>query len=378
MDKKITDFITTERNIGKIRLAPIDILLIVFAPIFSIMIRVSVASYTANEIIAYMHLVSWLKIVTGIFDIVVAVIAGIYVYRQTENKRKAYLAYAILLMLPVICAGSAMWGMGDSIYVAFAVLSLLLLEEGKGNASLFCYGISLFLNRYAFFLLPVFAIAFMQKKNKLWAFLFPLCGAWFRNGFVSKEGELLFPVFEADRLFMMGRGETLLSYHWPNIFQLIGPDKFVIEYGMVTKCMAMAVMLVIVVAYLAAGEKESESNAPMLRWGAQLGKENLIPLSVFLCMLFPYFMPQMDERSGLLADVLFIIMVMKHTKLYYLAILQTTISFMAYSYYFRGDCVVPFAYVALVELFLLFLVGQFATSGTYLQIKVSKETESAE
>lgn len=383
MDQKLTHFITTELHIGKWKIAPIDLLLLIFAPVFSIMIRLSVASYTASELAAYLNLVSWLKIVTGVFDFLLAVLVGEYVYRQTGHKIKAYLAYAILLMLPVICAGSGMWGMGDSIYVFFAVLSLFLLEEGKGNASLFVYGISLFLNRYAFFLLPIFAIAFMQKKNKIWGFLFPFFGAWFRNGFVSAEGELGFPIFEADRLFMRTRGETLLSYHWPNVFQIIGPDKFVIEYGMVSRCMAVALMLVIVVSYLAAGESASKRNADgakrtnekssALCWGAALGRDNLIAVSAFLCMLFPYIMPQMDERCGLLADVLLLVLVMKYTDLYYLAILQGTISFMAYSFYFRGDSVIPFSYVALAELALLFLVGQFAASGTYIRLKAFKK-----
>lgn len=369
MDQKITDFITKELHIGKLTLAPIDILLLVFAPVFAVMIRMSVASYTANEIIAYMHLVAWLKIVTGVFDLLLGILVGIYVFRQTGHKIKAYLAYAIVLMLPVVCAGSGMWGMGDTIYVFFAVLSLLLLEEGKGNAALFSYGVSLFLSRYAFFLLPIFAIAFMQKKTKLWAFLFPFCGAWFRNGFVSVEGEISFPIFEADRLFLRTRGDVLLSYHWPNIFQLIGPDKFVIEYGMVTKCMAVVLMLVVVVSYLALGESwKGISDKASLRWGALLDRNNIVAIAVFLSMLFPYIMPQMDERSGLLADILLIVLVMKYTNLYYIAILQQVISYMAYSFYFRGDCVVPFSYVAMVELFLLFLVGKFATSGTCLKL----------
>lgn len=371
MDQKITNFILDPIQLGKWKVAPIDILLLVFAPIFSIMIRASVISYTANEIIAYMHLVKWLKVVTCVFDVLTAILVGIYVYRQTAHKIKAYLAYAIVLMLPVVCAQSAMWGMGDSIYVFFAVLSLLLLEEGKGNLSLFSYGISLFLNRYAFFLLPIFAIAFMQKKNRLWAFIFPFCGAWFRNGFVSKEGELVFPIFEADRLFLRTRGETLLSYHWPNFYQLTGPDKFVIEYGMIAKCVAVALMLVIVVSYVACMELQNSFSGKdrlALSWGAMLSGKNITAIAVFLCMLFPYIMPQMDERSGLLADVLLLVLVMQYTKLYYLVILQEIISFMAYSFYFRGDCVIPFAYVALLELCLVFLMGLFVVSGKTVKL----------
>lgn len=361
MDRKITEFIVTERKIGKFHIAPIDILLWVFSPVFAMMIRFSVISYTPSVTYSFARLSENLKAVSIIFDVLLSLLVGVYVYRLTSHKIRAYLAYAVTLLLPVLCAGSAMWGMGDSIYVFFAVLSLFLLDEGKGNASLVSYGISLFLSRYAFFLLPVYAIAFLQKKNKLLWFLFPLCGVWFRNGFVSREGKLAFPIFEADRLLLLTRGETRLSYNWPNIYQMIGTDKFVIEYGTVARCLVMALMLVIVVAALAKGR--------------ELKKSNLTPFAALLAMLIPFVMPQMDERCGLLADVLLVIVALRYTQLYYVAILHVIISYMAYSAYFRGESVVPFSYVAIVNLFLIVVMLMFVGEGRCLQISCRKTEE---
>ena len=235
MDKKITDFLVKEMKIGKWMLAPIDLLLFVAAAVFSVMIRISVVDYTAIELPAFVKYSNMLSIVTGITDLLLAVLGALIVYDLTERKIRAFLTYAILLMLPVLCASCAMWGMGDSIYIFFAVLSLYLLMKGKGNASLVSYGISLFLSRYAFFLLPVYAIAFMQKKNKLMYFIFPFCGVWFRNGIVHQSGYLPVPSFEMERLFVKLRGESLLSQNWPNIFQMIGTDKFIQEYSLVAK-----------------------------------------------------------------------------------------------------------------------------------------------
>ena len=141
-------------KIGKWMLAPIDLLLFVAAAVFSVMIRISVVDYTAIELPAFVKYGNMLRIVTGITDLLLAVLGAMIVYDLTDRKIRAFLTYAILLMLPVLCASCAMWGMGDSIYIFFAVLSLYLLIKGKGNASLVSYGISLFLSRYAFFLLP--------------------------------------------------------------------------------------------------------------------------------------------------------------------------------------------------------------------------------
>ncbi len=361
MDKKITEFIVTERKIGKFHMAPIDILLIVFAPVFAMMIRFQVIGYTPSVTYSFARLTESLKVVSIVFDLLLSLLVGIYVYRLTGHKIRAYLGYAITLLLPVLCAGSAMWGMGDSIYIFFAVLSLFLLSEGKGNASLVSYGISLFFSRYAFFLLPIYAIAFMQKKNKLIYFIAPVCGVWFRNGLVSREGKLSFPIFEAERLLTLTRGETRLSYNWPNIYQMIGTDKFVIEYGMVARYLVMALMLVIALAALAKGR--------------ELKKTNLAAFAALLSMLIPFVMPQMDERSGILADVLLVIVALQYTQLYYVAILHVIISYMAYSAYFKGESVVPFSYVAIVNLFLIVVMLLFVGDGRCIRISCHAESE---
>ncbi len=350
MDKKITDFVVKEFKIGKWMLAPIDLLLLIFAPVFGVMTRISVQSYYAcPQTKDYLELSDGLKIATGCFDILLAIVAALFVFELTQHKLKAFLAYAIVLLLPVLAAGSAMWGMGDSIFVFFAVLSLYLLVKGKGNSAVICYGVALFLSRYAFFLLPVFAIAFMQKKTKLVTYLVPLCGAWFRNGIVSNDGKLSFPIFEAERILSIMRGENLISYNWPNFYQMIGPDKFVTEYSLIAKSLAAVIMLVAVVLVLQKGE--------------ELVKEKWVSLSLLLAMVFPFIMPQMDERCGLLADVLALIFVMKFTDMYYVAVIHITISYIAYSAYFRGESVIPLCYVACVMLFLIVVMIRFVTTG---------------
>lgn len=359
MDKKITGFIVKEFKIGKWQLAPIDLLLLIFAAVFGAMARSCVLSYSAMEAKIYLEIRDGLKIATACFDVLLAIVSGIYVFELTSNKIKAYLGYAIVLMLPVLSAGSAMWGMGDSVFVFFAVLSLLLLTKGKGNAAVIVYGISMFLSRYAFFLLPVFAIAFMQKKTKLISYLAPVCGAWFRNGIVVGEGPISFPVFEAERVLSLTRGENLLSYNWPNFFQIIGPDKFVTEYALVFKSISAVIMLAVVVLVLQKNE--------------ELVSEKIVSLSLLLAMIFPFIMPQMDERCGLLADILAVIFVMKYVDMYYVSVVHVIISYIAYSAYFRGEPVIALCYVAFVLLFLIVVMLRFVMGGKKFYVGFTKK-----
>lgn len=355
----MTDFIVTELKIGKWHLAPIDLLLLVFAAVFGAMARSCVYSYTCMEAIAYMEISGGLKIATACFDVLLAIVSGLYAYELTAHKIKAFLAYAVVIMLPVLSAGSAMWGMGDSIFVFFAVLSLLLLTKGKGSASLICYGVSFFLSRYAIFLLPVFVVAFMQKKAKFAAFLAPLCGAWFRNGITADGGKVSFPLFEAEKMLSLSRKETLLSYNRPNFFQVIGPDKFVHEYTLVFSALTVVVMLTGVVLIL---QKKEE-----------LVAERIISLSLLFSVLLPFIMPQMDERCGLLADILAVIFVMKYVDMYYVAVIHVILSYIAYSAYFRGEPVIPLCYVAFVMLFLIVVMLRFVMSGKKFYIGFIKK-----
>ncbi len=354
MDKKITDFIVTEFKIGKWKLAPIDFLLLIFAAVFGMMTRSCVYTYSSMEAPAYLAISTGLKAATACFDVFLAILCGVYVYELTAHKIKAFLAYAIVIMLPVLSAGSAMWGMGDSIFVFFAVLSLFLLTKGKGTMALLCYGVSFFLSRYAIFLLPVFMIAFLQKKTRFAAFLAPLCGAWFRNGMTAENEALSFPLFEAQRLLSLTRGETLLSYNQPNFFQVIGPDKFVGEYTIVFAALSVAVMLAAVVLV----QQKNEN----------LCSQKMLSLSLLLAMLLPFLMPQMDERCGLLADVLAVIFVMNYVDMYYVAVIHVILSYMAYSAYFRGEPVIPLCYAAFVMLFLIVVMLRFVMGGKKLYV----------
>ena len=86
MDKKITDFLVKEIKIGKWMLAPIDLLLFVAAAVFSVMIRISVVDYTAIELPAFVKYGNMLRIVTGITDLLLAVLGAMIVYDLTDRS----------------------------------------------------------------------------------------------------------------------------------------------------------------------------------------------------------------------------------------------------------------------------------------------------
>ena len=78
----------------------IDILLLLAAPVFAVMIRVSVMTYNGLELPTFLRLNPGLKIATGVFDVGLSVLGALFVWKLTRSKRRAFLTYAILLLLP--------------------------------------------------------------------------------------------------------------------------------------------------------------------------------------------------------------------------------------------------------------------------------------
>lgn len=361
MDQKLIQFILKPRKLKNIEIAIIDALLLFCAPIFGFLLRQTVCGYFAFDYLPYISIAGYMAYVSMAFDLALAVLSGIYVAGKTKGKLRGFLTYAMVLLLPVMASGSAMWKMGDSIYLSFVVLALICMEQKKYFLSVVVYSVAVFLNPYALFILPVFLAKYLMADLKLVYLLLPLAGAWIRNGFYQmKSAGVLFPIFEAEKMLKQFRGEVLLTYNWPGFYQLTGPDKFVSEYMLVAK--AAMVLLTVVMSVLI-----------VRPWNTETKKVDILAMSAFLSMLFSYLCPGSDERCGLLATVLLVLLAFTREKLYYVAILQTIITYIAYSTYFRPESVIPLAYVSLVQLALILVMARYAFYGEILSIAFVKE-----
>lgn len=340
MDKAIREFLVKEIKFKKYSLAPLDILLLVGTAVAGACLRESVISYVPVEAgEAELAMINQLKVFSMVFDVFLAVLMLDMVTAITGNKVKGFLAYGVMLLLPVLAASSAMWGMGDEVYVFFALLSIAYTVKGKGNLGLCSLGISILLNRNGLFLLPVFLGLYIRKEIKGAAFLAPVAGL-LGNGLIAmKILPVRFSLFQADVLLKESRKETLLSYHYPNIYQIFGVDKFVTEYSCAAFC--FVICLGVIMGVLAALGKKSFT------------KERLLVLFVLSAMVIPYFAPFMNERSGMIADVAAVLLGFVMLRKFYIPLVQVIISYVAYSAYFRGESVMPMALVAAVSLLLI-------------------------
>jgi hypothetical protein len=354
MDEKFTGWLVREHKITKI--APIDYLLLAGTFAAGVMLRAQVWG-AVFENAAYQNTVLTMKIVSAIFEILVAVLTGLIVHRLTGHKIRSFPAYGIGMMLPVLVAGSAMWGMGDAVYLFFVLFSLfLLLTDGNVFVlSLVFYGMAVFFNIYALFIFPVYIWYYFTKKperNWVSGFLAPALGIILH--FVMDRGEAsAFILFREEGKLAASRGSVLLSYHYPNLYQLVGADAFVHEYGTGFRYVVLGAVAIATILGM--------------RFIKEMTKEDIVRYSLLFSIAIPWFLPFMDERAGLLAAVLSVFYGFTRLKRFYVAILQVTITYLAYAAYFRGDSFLPLSVIALVQLILfLYLVWAEATENDRL------------
>ena len=275
MDKALREFLTKEIKFKKCALAPLDMLLLIGTSVAVALLRESVVSYVSMVAVSQTQAVmlNQLKFLSFLFDTFIALLAMDMVITRTGNKIKGFLAYGVMILLPVLAAGSAMWGMGDQVYVFFALLAVSYVLKGKKNLGLISLGVSILINSNGLFLLPVFIGLYFKKEVKAASFLAPLLGFIGNRLLVTGVVPVKIPMITAENLLKETREQTLLSYNYPNIYQIFGTDRFVTEYSQAAYWFVICLGVIIGI-FIALSKKP-------------LTKERIMRLFVLSAMIIP-------------------------------------------------------------------------------------------
>ncbi len=286
------------------------------------------------------------KAICIFMDFVAAVVMAGIVWEATGSRIKSVCSYGVMLVVPTIWANSALWAQCDIIFMTFVLLCVYeLLREKPGKAMLF-YGIAFAFKLQTLFIFPFLVILWVNKKIKLQHFL------WIPVMYILG----ILPAFLAGRPLMeliniyaaQGAQDVWsLSIKWPNIYQIIGNQFFLLEYAEAGTLLILGILMCV------------------MYWMAQrkyrITGEFLVELALFFAILSPYFLPHMHERYGCLADVLAIVYGFMRVDRFYVPILQILLSFNSYMAYLShlGADEPPIYYGvwAFLELGLLVIVG---------------------
>lgn len=140
---------------------------LVAATLCSLVIRCSMWEYFIDEENLVVSYVQGCKIISMIFDYMLAGVVGYWVYdwKGRQNCYLGVLAYACVIFYPVVIMNSAAWGQCGAVAAFLVVASLLAFSKEKHVIAFVMYGIALALQVQVLFVLPFFLFAYFVKKK---------------------------------------------------------------------------------------------------------------------------------------------------------------------------------------------------------------------
>ena len=281
-----------------------------------------------------------------ILDFVAAAILGKMIYKVTGSRRKGVLSYGLFLIVPTIWANSALWAQCDIIFMTFLLLCFYYLFADRPCRAMFFYGMAFVFKLQSLFIFPFLVILWVNKKVDLKHFLWipalyflSIVPAWIAGR----------PLMELINIYMAQGAQDVwsLSIKWPNIYQIIGNQFFLLEYAFAGTWLILGILMVIMFA--------------MAQKRYRITNEFIVQMALFFAILTPWFLPHMHERYGCVADILAIIYAMMNRKKFYFPLVQILVSFNSYMAYLShlgaDEPTIYYGVWAFVELGLLILVG---------------------
>ncbi len=383
MDNAIRQWIKKEVNIGKLKLTVLDLLFILGVSFAGFVMRYSMKGFAGadynlfiepwmekiqelgglrslgvevgNYPPLYMYvftLLSYLpcsyltsvKVFFCLCDYVLAFACALLVYEGRKSKTLALAMYGIILLLPTVAVDSGLWAQVDSSYAAPLILSMYFLAKDKPVKSFLLYGLSFALKLQCLFLLPLYIVLWVKKKNmKLWHFLLipatyfvTVIPAWIAGRNLK---DLLFIYFNH-----YGEYTEILSMNRPNAYFLTVVDMLQEYIGGAGVWFTLG-LLILLMFYMAAKKITPDV-------------EFMIHAGLLILMVVTFFLPYMHERYGYVADLLAVAYGLYHVKKFYIPILTVGCSLGGYVGFVTGTFPIPYVALALGFLFAMYDVAK--------------------
>ncbi len=272
-----------------------------------------------------------IKALSIVFDVALAwgamQLAGVY----TTSTAKRLVAFFLVLYWPTVILNGSYWGQCDSIYAAFAVISIYLALRRRGAAAMVCIAVSFAFKLQAVFIMPIFVVLLIAKRVKLWHFLlFPVTYVVLMLPAVLAG----YPILDTITLYFdqMGTVGSSLNYNSSSVYALFGS----------VSNQSLAGALGILAAFtLMCG---------VFLWAFMrrrfLDDWAILGFAVILAVGIPYLLPHMHERYFFVADILTLLLAVAAPEFMVLPVLCEFASLLGYHAYLRMRYLLPMSYGA--------------------------------
>ena len=231
-----------------------------------------------------------------VLDFVLALLMAVFVWKTTENRLKVIGAYSLAVVWPAIAGNSALNGGFEVVFAVILAALLCVICTKKVY------------NMKTFWLVTILACAFQIVQGDV-------------------------------------PGAKLTTF-WPNIYTLFSEIGFVNEYGTTGKLLVIGILLI--VFYYISKKKE-----------VKVTPELFVSSCLFFTLFISAFYPFMNFRSGLLANVLALLLFIQNKNKFYVPMAMCIISYVSYGYFYNGEIGVFFWMYALGLVVLMLDAGVY-------------------
>ena len=294
--------------------------------------------------------ISSYKILSCIFDYVLAIACGLLVIElKKENKKIIFsLVYSVVLLFPTIFLNSAIWGQCDSIYCSFIILSILFLVKKRFSLSFILLGLALAFKLQTIFIFPIFGFYYFRNKEfsiiKIFSLMMLSMYVACSPGLLVGRG-LLEPI----KIYIIQSNYEYLWLNFPSFWSLIalsdiGTHSLFKTIGVILTASILGIGL-----FFATYKK------------IKINHSNIILIAiwtVYTCLLF---LPNMHDRYAYLLDLLFIMIIFLNKRFAIFSIIPILSSILVYANYLFLNVtvsvnIIAIFYVINYTLFSYFLV----------------------
>ena len=246
------------------------------------------------------------KMVSCVFDVVLAVFAGLTVRHLLGGKDLAGLmAYAVVLFLPVVFLNGAVWAQCDSIYTSFCVMSFYFLLRGRGRLSMALYGVAFSFKLQAVFFAPAAVVFFLKGRLKFSDLLFFVLAYFLCALPAVIAGMSLFDALFGAYIIQAGE-YARITLNAPNLDQFLSDSYNVSpELGNMLIFFAFGVCAIFCTYFYRADYR--------------LDDKSMLLIAYLFSVLLPFVLPHMHERYFYMADIFAVIFTFVYPKKAYIS-----------------------------------------------------------
>lgn len=262
-----------------------------------------------------------IKLVSIVFDIVLAVSIMKLVSLKTESPEILSLAYVCGFFIPTVFMNSSMWSQCDVIYTAFCFLGLYYALKNKGLLSSILFGLAFSFKIQTIFILPVVIVLVVANKIKIKQLI----------GFIAAFVATLIPPIILGRQFKDTIGIYFtqvseyphLALNTHSFYTLISDEHYFDALNMVA--IILAAVGCCVMLYI------SIENYKKLKLC------DFVTLAFIFTALIPFLLPRMHDRYFYMCDVLSLVFAFYNRRRWYVPLIMIGCSFFDYTWYLFGS-----------------------------------------